>query len=386
MESYFTHDLILHLIGFQSVIFLIMISNIWIMRRARRHPPPSEYPLVSILVPARNEERNISSCVQSLLAQDYPRFEVLVLDDQSTDRTRTLLEEMARSNPALIILEGQQPPEEQIGKNWACTQLANQAKGELLFFTDADTLHRPQALMTAVTTLLGENAALVTGFPRQEVGSWVERLLVPFFSWVMICFNPLWLAYRLRLPALSGAVGQMMLFRREAYFDIGGHRRVRTSIVDDFSLARNIISSGFRWRVVYISDRMTCRMYQSSLEAYNGFVKNFFAVFDFRFLPYLFSFFWLMMMFWSPIIVLALRISGHAPLAQLSDLLICIVLSLLLWLIPYFNIQVPFYLAFLYPINISFVFVVALQSLQRTITGNMTWKGRKIIKQNWRWL
>lgn len=386
MEEYLTHDLILHIIGFQSLVLLIITSNIWITRRTRRHKPPQAFPMVSILLPARNEERNIATCVQSLLAQEYPDFEVLVLDDQSTDNTRSILDEIARTNPKLTVLDGQISTDGQMGKSWACAQLANHACGELLFFTDADTFHKPHTLKTAVTALIGEDAALLTGYPHQEVDSWGERLLVPFFSWAMICFNPLWLAYRLRLPGLSNAVGQMMLFRREVYFTIGGHRGVRASIVDDLALVRQIISSGFRWRVANISDLISCRMYRGSLEAYNGFVKNFYAAFDFRLLPYLFAFLWLTVVFWFPLIVLFLSVLGYAPLAHLGDLFVCMVLSLLVWMIPYLNFQVPFYLAFFYPKTMLAIITVALQSLRHTIAGNITWKGRDISTQKWRWL
>src|SRR5512136_978570 len=142
MTTYFTHDLVLHLIVFQAVMLVILLDNIWITRRARRHSPPQEFPMVSVLVPARNEERNITICVQSLLAQDYPCFEVLVLDDQSTDGTRGILERIAGSHSELRLLDGEPPSDELVGKNWACYQLARQARGDLLFFTDADTWHR----------------------------------------------------------------------------------------------------------------------------------------------------------------------------------------------------------------------------------------------------
>ena len=179
------------------------------------------------LVPARNEEDKIAACIRSLLAQDYPSFEVLVLDDQSSDGTRLILEQIANSHPTLKVLVGKSPQDGLLGKNWACVQLAQQAQGDLLFFTDADTLHHPQTLRASVTALLGAQADLLTGFPRQEVRSWGERLMVPFFSWAILCFIPLELAYRLRLPALSSGVGQMLLFRREAYEAIGGHEQFR---------------------------------------------------------------------------------------------------------------------------------------------------------------
>ena len=198
------------------------------------------------------------------------------------------------------LLHGEPTTGNQVGKNWACSQLARQAQGELLLFTDADTLHRPDTLKIIVTTLMGEQADLVTGFPRQEVHTWGERLLVPFFSWAFLCFIPLALAYKLRLPFLSMAVGEMMLFRREAYLAIGGHESVSSSVVDDMNLARRIKAERLRWRVSYIADLVSCRMYHSSQEAIAGFTKNLFAVFDYRLLPFLFTFIWLMVMFWEP--------------------------------------------------------------------------------------
>ena len=160
------------------------------------------------------------------------------------------LSRLPRTSPKLKVLAGSPPPEGMLGKNWACVQLAHQAQGDLLFFTDADTLHQPQTLRAIVTALIGEQADLLTGFPRQEVQSWGERLLVPFFSWAFYCFIPLGLAYRLRLPALSIAAGQMLLFRRQAYQAIGGHARLGSSIVDDLILARRIKAAGLRWRVM----------------------------------------------------------------------------------------------------------------------------------------
>jgi chlorobactene glucosyltransferase len=379
-------DPISHLILFQSVILLVVLSNIYLLHRARQHTPPQQFPMVSILVPARNEEENIHRCIQSLLAQDYPSFEVLVLDDQSTDGTLSILQEIACAHPRLSILTGSPAPEGQMGKNWACTQLAQQAQGDLLFFTDADTNHQPQTLRQTVTTLLGEQADLLTGYPRQLVQSWGERLLVPFFSWAFLCFTPLWLAYRLRTPSLSSAVGQMMLFRREAYRAIGGHAGLGMTFVEDLALAKKIKASGLRWRVAGVTDLISCRMYHQSQEAYHGFTKNLFAAFDFSLLKYLFIFIFLAYLFWRPLLTLAALALGWVQAARITDLLVCIGLSLLLWLIPYLYLRGPWGLALLYPLIILAVEVVAFQSLRLSLTGRLTWKGRPLARPKWKWL
>ncbi|NIP32495.1 MAG: glycosyltransferase [Aliifodinibius sp.] len=386
MAEYITYDLIHHIIYFQLVLLLIAISNIWIMHRARRHPASQSVPFVSILVPARNEEENIADCVHSLISQEYPSFEVLVLDDQSTDNTLLILHEIASHNSSLTVIEGKPAPRNQIGKNWACAQLAEQAKGDLFLFTDADTIHEPGCLKSIINAIDGEKADLLTGFPRQQVQTWGERLLVPFFSWATICFNPLWIAYWFRLPILSSAVGQMMLFRREAYFKIGGHAGISDSIVDDLALVRQINSHGLRWRVVSIADQISSRMYHNSKEAYTGFVKNLFAAFNYRLLPFFFVFAWLFVMFWGPIIVLILAQIGFAGSAERLDILLCIGISILLWLLPYLEIKLPMILALFYPVTVLANIVVAFQSARLTIAGKIDWKGRPIAKQKWTWL
>ena len=386
MANYLYHDLVFTLIIFQAVILLIILSNLGKLHQARKHAQPPVWPMVSILVPARNEEQNIAGCVQSLLGQDYPSFEVLVLDDQSEDGTGSILAQIASSQPGLKVLTGEQPPQGQLGKNWACSQLARQAQGDLLFFTDADTVHQPGTLTAIVSALVGEQADLLTGFPRQEVQTWGERLLVPFFSWALLSFNPLVLAYKLQLPGLAVAVGQMMLFRREAYQAIGGHARVSASIVDDLTLARQIQAAGMRWRVSYAADLISCRMYRKNREAIDGFSKNLFAAFDFRLLPFLFVFGWLMVMFWEPIFVLILLIFGQAPQARLDHLLVCFGLSILLWVIPYADLGIPLWLAFLYPLTILSNTIVALRSIQHSLNGWLTWKGRDISQSHWKWL
>jgi chlorobactene glucosyltransferase len=386
MGYYFTHVLVIHLIIFQIVVMGVLLSNLLILQRTRRHSPPLDTPMISILVPVRDEEENIGRCIQSLLAQDYPAFEVLALDDNSSDGTFAILEQMARSQPRLKILVGSPPPEGLLGKNWACVQLARAARGNLLFFTDADTQHQPQALRTIVSAMLGERADLLTGFPRQELHTWTEQLLVPFFSWAVLCFNPLWLAYRLRLPALSTAVGQVMVFRREAYQAIGGHARAGSSVVDDLALAKSIKAAGLRWRVANVPDLITCRMYHERSAALDGFTKNFFAAFDFRLLAYLFVFTWLAVMYWEPLVILARLAAGYAPGARLIELLACIGLSLLTWLISYLAMRLPPGLALLYPLTILANEVVAFRSLRLSLSGRLTWKGRRLPRPKWKWL
>ncbi len=385
LSNYFSVDLIFHLIIFQVVILLIVLWNIFLTHRARRHKIPDDLPLVSILIPARNEEDNIAACVLSLLDQDYPNYELIILDDHSTDQTSAILANIAQNQSDLTIITGQPAPKSQTGKNWACSQLAMKSKGELLFFTDADTIHHPQMLSNAVTALIGENADLITGYPRQILGSVYEKLLVPFFSWAVLVFFPLGIAYSIKSSIFTTAVGQMMLFKRDAYQKIGGHQAVSSSIVDDLSLARKIHTHGFRWRVIYIADMISCRMYRTSQGALAGFVKNLFAAFEFRLLPFLFAFLWLAILFLEPLLILVLKMLGAAQHARTEYLLMCICLSAAVWAIPYLHLRLPAWLAGLYPITIIANEISALRSLLASLRGELVWKGRVVQPSKWKW-
>lgn len=376
----FQHDLIYDLIAFQLVLLLIAASNTWTLRRARRHAPPPRFPRVSVLIPARNEESNIERCVTSLLAQDYPDFELLVLDDESIDRTRAILDRLAGCDSRLQVLAGRPLEPGWLGKNWACAQLVARADGDLLFFTDADTHHQPHTLRAFVTALEGEEADLMGGFPRQEVGTWGEKFIVPFFSWVIYCFTPLALGYRLRSPAISTAVGQALLFRRAAYEGIGGHRAVRDTIVEDLELARRIKAHGYAWRMMRITDLVSCRMYRGGEEAAAALSRNLFAAFDFRVAPYVFAWAWLLVMFLKPFIDLGLYALGEPLGVPPAAVLTCIGLALMLWVIPYHQLGLPVWLAPLYPVTMLIMEFVALRSLWLGLRGRLTWKDRAIVR------
>ena len=385
LVQYFSADLIIHLIIFQVVLLFITIWNITLTRRTRRHAIPDHLPPVSILVPARNEEDNIATCVLSLLEQDYPAFELIILDDHSTDQTGSILADLARRQPDLTVIAGKPGAESQTGKNWACCQLVQKAGGELLFFTDADTIHHPKMLRRAVAALVGEGADLITGYPRQILGSFCEKLLVPFFSWAVMVFFPLGIAYSIKSPLFTTAVGQMMLFKREAYHKIGGHAGVSSSIVDDLSLARKIHVSGFKWRVMDVADLISCRMYRTSKQALEGFTKNLFAAFEFRLLPFLFAFLWLAILFLEPVLIMILNALGYAQLAQPEQLTTCILLAAAVWAVPYFHLRLPIWLAIFYPLTIIANEISALRSLLASLRGELIWKDRVIQPSNWKW-
>ena len=376
----------LGLLLFLVVILLIALSNLRLLRRLGDNRRPEILPRVSVLVPARNEQDNINSCVRSLLAQEYPSFQVMVLDDDSMDDTRSLLNALAAEDSRLRVLESKTLPRDWIGKSWACHQLAQASDGELLLFTDADTYHDACTLNDAVAALVAEEADLITALPQEEVVSWAERLVIPFVFFSILSFLPLSLAYKLRTPFLSATIGQFMLFRREAYEQIGGHAAVRGHAADDLALGRRIKAHGLCWRLVDGRMHIRCRMYENLHQVYDGLSKNLFAAFDYN-LP-LFSFIWLWLttVFLGPLLVIGLGTTA-VPISGLSLALASasVAASLLIWGVSHWRFGFPLYLTFLYPLTMLLTFGIAISSIARTLTGRTVWKGRKLIRHDVKW-
>lgn len=263
-----------------ACLALTALQGLWslaALRRLRTRAAPSGAPFVSVLVPARNEERALERCVRSLLAQTYPAFEVLVLDDQSEDRTREIAERLAARDGRLRVLAGTPVPAGWIGKCHACAQLAAAARGELLLFTDADTEHRPASVSAAVAALQESGVDLLSIVTRLEMETFAERLLLPIIPFMILAFLPCALAERARHPWFAVGNGQFMLFRRSSYEAAGGHAAVAGDLVEDMSLARHLKARGFEVALRDGQDLVSCRMYHGFRELWEGFTKNLFA-------------------------------------------------------------------------------------------------------------
>jgi len=374
------------LVTFLYLILAVWIINILALRRLSSYAPPSTLLHVSILVPARNEEATIGDCLRSLLAQDYPSFEVIVLDDGSSDGTAGIIASLAHER-RLRTLSGQPLPEGWLGKHWACHQLAVAATGELLLFTDADTRHRPDTLRLAVAALQAQCADLLTLLVYQETVTWAEKLVIPVLPFCIMSFFPLPLASLLPWPILSVANGQFMLFRRAAYDHIGGHAAVRREVVDDVALARRAKALGLRVRIGNGIDQVSCRMYRTPQAVFDGLAKNLFGVFDHAIIPYVLIWVWLGMVFLEPWLVVGLAAAGAVPSAlSLVPALKAIALAALLWLICLRYFRFPLRLVLVYPIILTATIAIAVRSLALTLLGRSTWKERTVVRQRVRWL
>ena len=367
-------------IGFLALGLIIALGNsLFIKRLRRRNSQPAQGPFVSVLIPARNEALNIEVCIRSLLAQKYPAFELIVLDDQSTDGTRSILDGIRNEDPRLRILSGEPLPSGWLGKHWACHQLSMTAQGELLLFTDADTWHEPDALRDSVAALLEKDADLLTAFPHEQVVTWGEKLTVPILGFALFSFVPVFLARWRPFSRLSITIGQFMLFRRSAYDAIGGYEAIRSHPVDDVTLGRRIRSQGYKWLLVDGTHHVHCRMYRGFNSALEGFTKNLFAFFDHHVLLYLVAWLWIGCVFLEPVLVILLSWLG-VPLAYFPIPLawIAVVESMLLFAIAYRHSRIPLYLVWLYPLSITCFVAIALRSLYFAWQGRHDWKDRSL--------
>jgi chlorobactene glucosyltransferase len=238
--------------------------------------PPARTPFVSVIVPARNEAVNIRACVTSLAASTYPDFEIVIVDDRSDDGTAELARGMGPGNArTLRVLEGADLPDGWLGKPWACAQGARSATGELLLFTDADTVHAPDLLARAVAAMEEDGADLLTVLGRQLMESFWERLVQPqiFLTMVFRFFDMVRAAERGRWRDAI-ANGQFLLFRRDAYEALGGHGAVQDEVAEDLILAQIVVRAGRRLSVRLAETVFATRMYRSLGELVAGWSKN----------------------------------------------------------------------------------------------------------------
>jgi chlorobactene glucosyltransferase len=254
------------------------ILNLLVVPRLRPGTMPRGTPRVSVIVPARDEERTIERTVRALLAQTYPDLEVVVVNDRSTDATGAILGSIA--DRRLVVVNGIEPPQGWLGKPHALHLGAGRATGELLLFIDADIIYAPDAVAAAVARLEESGASMLSLLPHFELHGFWEHVAIPNLLVVAFTMLPLWLANKTRIPLFGAGGGPGNLIRRADYDAVGGHESLKDAVVDDVALARLVRRSGRRSEVALANDLISLRMYHGRREIVDGFTKNAFAVFN----------------------------------------------------------------------------------------------------------
>ncbi len=376
------------ILGLLCALFLILVCNLLTFYRLPRVPrTPAEMPLVSLLVPARNEEDSIEHCVRSLLQQDYRPLEILVLDDQSTDATPAILQRLRdelapAERERLHILQGEALPPGWVGKNFACHQLARQAQGTYLLFTDADTVHAPALTTAVISTMQRQRAELLTAQPAFVLGSLAERLIVPLLNFTILTLLPVALVRLLPTPSLATGNGQLLCFHRSAYSAIGGHAAVKGQILEDVLLARAVKAAGRRMTFVDAFALLRCRMYDSWQAVWQGFSKNLFALYNYS-LPFAACAILLnLALFVAPVtLVLAsplVTVPHQLVLLALAAYLLTVAMRILLTLrFAWRQRWLLLGLCFLHPIAILIECLILLNSIRwHYRRAGTPWKGR----------
>ena len=361
-----------------AALLLALVVNMGFLRLLRPGSVPDWRPLVSVLIPARNEANRISPCLHSLVNQDYPNIEILVLDDYSEDGTAEVVRHFGKAR----LLIGKPLPEGWSGKSWACHQLANAAGGELLLFTDADTVHSVGAVSAAVREQRRTRADLLSVWPYQISETLAEKLVIPLLFVVAGSFVPHWLIYlcqtakwpfrnfpRAWVASLGVASGQFLLFSRESYFRIGGHEAVRDKMAEDVGLGRTIAGQ-IGMRLVNANGVLLvqCRTYRSLEEIWHGFTKNLRPVFDRGNLDYFTAVTGQFLVFVLPFVLMILSPSP----ASLVE--VCLIYGMRL--LAAARYRSSWLSVLLHPIGYGFALIIALNSFRQLAGKGVTWKGR----------
>jgi chlorobactene glucosyltransferase len=245
---------------------------------------PGPLPVLSVIVPARDEERSIEACVRSLCAQRFVTCEVIVVDDRSRDATPLILERLAAEFENLRVVRGSDLPPGWIGKPWALEQGARHANGEWLLFTDADSVHAPAGVASGLHFTRGRGADALSIVTGQELATFWERAVLPsILGMLLLASGTLDDLNDPLKPDRALANGQYILVRRAAYEALGGHRALGGEIVEDVAFARRLKADG-RFRLLFADGHRLARvrMYHSFHEIWQGFTKNVYAGADGR--------------------------------------------------------------------------------------------------------
>ena len=353
-------------------------------RLARTQPSLSDSPtasgeLVSVVIPARNEAESIRTVLHSILSSAYQPFELLVVDDCSTDDTASIVERLAAEDHRLRLLRGEPLPEGWYGKPWACFQGYRAARGGILLFTDADTRHEPELLGRGVGALRQLRADLVTVAPRQRCETFWERLVMPQI-WLLLGlrYHPA-AVNRARRARDVIANGQFILTTREAYEAAGTHSAVKHEVAEDLALAQTYLGAARRLYFAFADGLMETRMYRSLTGLIEGWSKNIYlgGRRSFQEEPLLQALVPVMLAvaigFWLLPPVALVLIGGRGGLVNAA--VAAMIVSGLFWMLIAYGMKIPAIYGLGYPLGAAMTLFIVARSVRRG-GRRVVWRGR----------
>jgi chlorobactene glucosyltransferase len=381
---------------FVALVWLgIIVLTLHGLRRQRSLLPAtdlrftsSDAPLVSILVPARNEQhRVLELCIRSILAQDYGRFEVIAVNDRSTDETGAILETLAKSDQRLRVIEGEALPAGWLGKPYAMHQALTTARGEWILATDADMIFDSSALRTALDHAVHARGDALTLIPRFEALSFWERVMIPTWAWVFLMFA---VFFRIDDPKSDRAVGigGFFLIRRTVLDRVGGYEGLKDEVMEDARLAERVKAAGARLLLDQAPRLMRTRMYKNFSEMWECSTKNWFSGVNFS-LP--FALFCVLSMYLVAVVPPLIAVVSAIAIASgvSTDLWLLFIPAALSWVLQVLVMavvsnrsEVSFVYALTAPLGLALLYAMLFDSSISITTGRgVTWKGRKVYER-----
>ena len=346
----------------------------------------NDAPLVSILVPARNEQhRVLEPCIRSILAQDYGNFDVIAINDRSTDETGAILERLAQSDQRLRVIEGEELPPGWLGKPYAMHQALSHARGEWILATDADMIFEPAALRTALHRALETNEDALSLIPRFETGSFWERVVIPTWEWVFLMFM---IFYRINDPKSDrgAGIGGFFLMRRSVLDRVGSYEGLKDEVMEDARLAERIKRSNARFLMERAPALISTRMYRTFGEMWECSTKNWFSGVNFSF-P--FALFAVVSMYLGAVVPALIALVSAIAIASGIELTFVFIPAALSWLLQVIVMAivsrrsgVSAVYALTAPLGLALIYAMLFDSGVRITTGRgVTWKGRRIYER-----
>jgi glycosyltransferase involved in cell wall biosynthesis len=339
------------------------ISNPKLRRVAKRY-----HDKVSILIPVRNEEENILFLLESIAVQDYADYEVIILDDDSTDKTFEICSKFAAQNPKFSIIKGEPLPADWLGKNYACHQLAQHATGRYLLFLDADEQIDRGLINSALHRIETNNLALLSLFTDQEMLTLGEKAVVPLMHYLLINLLPIRLVYLSKNPAFAAASGQFMLFDAALYRKHKWHQQVKHKVVEDVEIMKLVKTEGLKGEALLANGMISCRMYTGYKDAVDGFSKNFLAAFNYSVIGFLV---YLVVIIGGPLMVIA-------TLNLQLIVFMCGIIMLTRSMVSLLSGQSNSLNTFLHPVQMANMAIIGFIAIQKYLTRTTLWKGRRV--------
>ncbi len=374
----YTEDALLIVATMAGIYFTaVTVFNAIYLRRSRKISPENNGPLVSVILPARNEENNIGPCLDCLLEQSYLNLEIFVVDDNSEDGTRAIAARYASDYPRVNLIKGKLVPRGWNGKQFTCHQAVEKTRGELLFMTDADVRHGPESIAFAVANLQRKRAGFLSGYLRQELGSFGESLVVPMTYIMTSLLLPVPLLTSRFLSSWGFGIGQYILVKKEALEEIGGYESLKDSLVEDMAMARAMKTTSYKSIFVDAQEVASCRMYHSYRSAFWGFAKCIFGAVGGRA--------WVISLISTAIALLILAPfllwAGGLATGDLGipSRAVPVLLFFVMWSITLLNRGIHPLNCFFYPLAFGNIVLIGLFSVFRTGFGvGIEWKGRLV--------